>query len=98
MRQRIAALLALLVMLPVSLYAASPQTAVLDIQKMTCSMCTLTIRKALEQVPGVKEAKVDYDRKIAVVQYDADKTSAAKLMKATANAGFPSTLHAGMQK
>jgi mercuric ion binding protein len=32
------------------------------------------------------------------VKYDADKTSPSALVKATTNAGFPSTLHGGEQK
>jgi mercuric ion binding protein len=91
-------LAALLICLPVSAFAAAPQTAVLDIQNMTCSMCSITIHKALEKVPGVIEATVDYDHKTATVKYDADKTSPSALVKATTNAGFPSTLHGGGQK
>ena len=44
-------LAALLICLPVSAFAATPQTAVLDVQNMTCSMCSITIHKALEKVP-----------------------------------------------
>ncbi len=91
-------LAALLSCLPVSAFAATPQTAVLDVQNMTCSMCSITIHKALEKVPGVIEAKVDYDHKTATVKYDADKTSPPALVKATTSAGFPSTLHSGEQK
>lgn len=65
---------------------------------MTCPMCPITIRKALEKVPGVVEAKVDYDHKTATVKYDADKTNPSALVKATANAGFSSTVHSGAQK
>jgi periplasmic mercuric ion binding protein len=89
---------ALLICLPLSSFAATPQTAVLDVQNMTCSMCSITIHKALEKVPGVIEAKVDYDHKTATVTYDADKTNPSALVKATTNAGFPSTMHRGGQK
>jgi mercuric ion binding protein len=91
-------LAALLICLPVSAFAATPQTAVLDVQNMTCSMCSITIHKALEKVPGVLEATVDYDHKTATVKYDPDKTSPSALVKATSNAGFPSTVHSGEQK
>jgi mercuric ion binding protein len=89
---------ALVLGLPVSAFAATPQTAVLDVQNMTCSMCSITIHKALEKVPGVIETKVDYDHKTATVKYDSDKASPAALMKATTNAGFPSNLHGGDRK
>ena len=95
MRKRLAPLL---IALPVAAFAATPQTAVLDVQKMTCSMCAITIRKALEKVPGVIDANVDYDHKTATVKYDPDKASPPALVKATTNAGFPSTLHNGTQK
>ena len=91
-------LAALLIGLPVSAFAATQQTAVLDVQNMTCSMCSITIRKALEKVPGVIDAKVDYDHKTATVKFDGDKTNPSALMKATTNAGFPSTVRTGAQK
>ena len=91
-------LAALFICLPVSAFAATPQTAVLDVQNMTCSMCSITIHKALEKVPGVIDAKVDYDHKTATVKYDADKTNPSALVKATTNAGFPSALHSGAPK
>jgi len=91
-------LAALLIGLPVLAFAAAPQTAVLDVQNMTCSMCSITIRKALEKVPGVIDAKVDYDHKSAIVKYDGDITNPSALVKATTNAGFPSTVHGGAQK
>jgi mercuric ion binding protein len=88
----------LLICLSVTAFAATPQTAVLDVQNMTCSMCSITIHKALEKVPGVVEAKVDYVHKTATVKYDADKTNPSALVKATTNAGFPSTMHSGEHK
>ncbi len=91
-------LAALLICLPVSAFAATHQTAVLDVQNMTCSICSITIHKALEKVPGVINAKVDYDHKTATVKYDADKTNPSALVRATTNAGFPSTLHSEAQK
>jgi mercuric ion binding protein len=91
-------LAALLICLPVSVFAGTPQTAVLDVQNMTCSMCSITIHKALEKVPGVIEMRVDYDHKTATVKYDSDKTNPAALVKATTNAGFPSSLHGGDKK
>ena len=84
--------------LSVAAFAATPQIAVLDVPNMTCSMCSITVRKALEKVPGVVDAKVDYDRQTASVKYDPDKADLAALVKATTNAGFPSKLHSGIRK
>jgi periplasmic mercuric ion binding protein len=88
----------ILIGLPITTFAATPQTAVLDVQNMTCFMCSITIRKALEKVPGVMNARVDYDHKTAIVKYDPDKASPPALVKATTNAGFPSMLHHGTPK
>jgi mercuric ion binding protein len=91
-------LTALFISLPLCALAATPRTAVLDVKNMTCSMCCITIHKALERVPGVIEAKVDYDHKTATVKYDADRTNPSQLIKATTNAGFPSSVHGEPQK
>jgi periplasmic mercuric ion binding protein len=91
-------LLAVLLIVPAVALAATPQTTVLDVQNMTCSMCPITVQKALERVPGVLDAKVDYDHKTAVVKYDPDKANPSALVKATTNAGFPSKLRSGTQK
>jgi mercuric ion binding protein len=91
-------LCAILLCAPIPAVAATPQTAVLDVQNMTCSTCSITIRKALEKVPGVIDAKVDYDHKTATVRYDPDKANTLAFVKATTNAGFPSKMHTGTAK
>lgn len=75
-----------------SVYAANPQTLTLDVQNMTCAVCPITVKKALEKVPGVDEANVDLSHKTATVRYDRDKTNPAALTKATTDAGYPSTV------
>jgi mercuric ion binding protein len=76
-----------------SAFGAASQTVVLDVQNMTCELCPITVKKSLEQVPGVASAKVDLDKKTATVRFDPDKAAPATLIKATTNAGFPSALH-----
>ena len=58
---------------------------------MTCAVCPITVKKSLVQVPGVSGAKVDFDKKTVTVTFDADKATTAVLVKATTDAGFPST-------
>lgn len=84
-------LLALLV-LSGSALAGEPTIAVLDVSGMTCSLCPISVRKALERVPGVIEAKADYESKRADVKYDPDKTSPQALADAVSNAGFAATV------
>jgi periplasmic mercuric ion binding protein len=76
-----------------SAFAATVETAVLDVKNMTCSLCPITVKKSLEKVPGVTEAKIDYERKTATVKFDSEKASTGALVKATTEAGFPSSLH-----
>jgi len=75
-----------------AVYAAEPQTVVLDIPNMTCEFCPITIRKALNKVDGVIEARASFDTKTATVTFDPDKTNVEALIKATTNAGYPATV------
>ena len=89
MRNLIAA--TLVTLMPLASLAA-PQTAVLDVQNMTCGLCPVTVKKSLEKVAGVSQAQVDFAKKTATVTFDAEKTNATALAKATTDAGFPSTV------
>jgi mercuric ion binding protein len=90
MRHPLAALL--VAALPLATLAAPPQTVVLEVRNMTCGLCPLTVKKSLEKLPGVSQAKIDDHKKIATVTFDAERTNAAALVKATTDAGFPSTV------
>ena len=72
--------------------AADSRTVTLDVTKMDCAVCPITVRKALEKLPGVDTAKVDFKTKRAVVAFDPAKTSPEALTRATADAGFPSSV------
>lgn len=73
-------------------FAGGARTATLDVTKMDCAVCPITVRKALEKVPGVESARVDFKTRTAVVSFDPTRTSPEALTKATADAGFPSTV------
>lgn len=75
-----------------SAFAGGTSTATLDVANMTCAACPITVRKALEKVPGVGSAKVDLKTHRAVVAFDPAKTTPEVLTKATTDAGFPSTV------
>lgn len=75
-----------------SSFAAGTHTATLAVTNMDCAVCPITVRKALERVPGVDSAKVDFKTKRAVVAFDPAKTTPEALTKATADAGFPSSV------
>ena len=71
---------------------AADKTVALSVPGMYCEMCPLTVKKALSKVPGVSQVNVSYGKKEAVVSFDDAKTSVDALTKATANAGYPSSV------
>jgi len=71
------------------------QTVTFTIDKMTCAMCPITVRKAMEKVAGVLSVKTDYDSKTATVIFDPSKTNTDAIAAASANAGYPATVVQG---
>ena len=70
----------------------APKTITLSVPGMTCATCPITITKALTMVKGVTRVDVSYEKLEAVVTYDDAKTTVEALMKATTDAGYPSTV------
>jgi mercuric ion binding protein len=68
------------------------RSVVLDVPGMTCSVCPITVRKALERVPGVLKVQSSFDTKTASVVFDPARTDVTALQHATADAGYPSTV------
>lgn len=73
-------------------WAGDQKRVVLDVENMTCAVCPLTVKKALGKVPGVTRVAVDYRHMTATVDYDSGKATAADLITATTNAGYPSSV------
>ena len=71
------------------------ETVSFSVEKMTCASCPIAVRKAMQRVEGVKEVKVDFDSKTAVVTFDTGMTTAAAIGAASANVGFPATVRDG---
>ena len=69
---------------------ALPKTVTLNVSGMTCEACPITVKKALQKVPGVTKIDVLYEKKQVVVTFDDSKTDTDALVKATTNAGYPS--------
>jgi mercuric ion binding protein len=80
------------VAIPWTLFAGNLETVVLDVKNMTCAVCPITVKKALQKVPGVITAEVDLDKSTARVTFDHEKTSPFTLTKATSDAGYPSAV------
>ena len=78
---------------PFAALAATPQTATLNVQNMTCELCPITVKKSLEKVPGVSQVRIDFAKKTATVTFDAEQAQVSTLVKATSDAGYPTTVH-----
>ena len=85
-------LIAALVALPLAAVAAVPETVLLKVANMTCGLCPITVKKALEKVPGVSAVNIDGDKKVAIVTYDPDQAEPEALTSATTRACYPSRL------
>ena len=72
--------------------SAAVRTVTLSVPGMTCPTCPITIRTALDRVHGVKMVTSNVAKRTVTVSYDDDKTAPLALMKATTNAGYPSTV------
>ena len=58
------------------------------IEGMTCAIgCAKTIERKIAKMDGVKYAKVDFDKKLAMVEYDEAKVTPADLEKTVSKAG-----------
>src|SRR5579859_1482748 len=75
-----------------SLAFAGARTVTLSVPGMDCELCPITIKKAITKVPGVSSVEASYEKKQAIVTFDDTRTTVEALTKATANAGYPSTL------
>lgn len=70
---------------------AATQTVTLSVPGMFCEVCPITVKKALNKVPGVSKIEMSLDRHEAKVTFDDAKTNVEALMRATKEAGYPST-------
>ncbi|MDA8110432.1 MAG: mercury resistance system periplasmic binding protein MerP [Betaproteobacteria bacterium] len=89
--KKFATLLALAATLSTPAWAAT-KTVTLSVPGMTCAACPITVKMALSKVAGVEKAEVSFEKREAVVTFDDAKTNADALTKATANAGYPSSV------
>jgi mercuric ion binding protein len=71
---------------------ADTKTVTLSVPGMDCAACPITVKKALSRVPGVSKVSASLENKQAVVTYDDSKAALEALTKATADAGYPSTV------
>jgi len=73
------------------------KTIMLNVDKMTCNMCPITVKKALRKLDGVVKVKAKYEGDgvgWAKITYDPSKINPEDLTFATEMAGYPSRIAA----
>lgn len=68
------------------------QTRTFAISNMTCATCPISVKTAMSRVAGVKAVKVDFDKKTAIVTYNASVATPARIAAASTDVGFPAQL------
>ncbi len=58
------------------------------IENMKCMGCISTVKKALEEVPGVESAEVDLESALATIEGDVDQ---AIILQVLREVGYPGT-------
>ena len=65
-----------------------PGVVTLAVDGMSCVGCASTVETALEEVPGVAEAHVDYDQRLARIRLVDQHVEAGTLVAALEQAGY----------
>jgi len=65
-----------------------PQLARFAIGGMHCAACPRTIEKALNRVPGIASARVDFGTRIAEVAYEPDRLAPSRIIELVASLGY----------
>lgn len=71
--------------------AASERTVTFTVQNMTCALCPVTVKTAMERVNGVRSVAVDFAAKTATVVFDPSLTTPEAIGAASTNAGYPAS-------
>ncbi len=71
---------------------AAVKSATFSIENMTCALCPVTVKKAMEQVNGVQSVEIDFAAKTATVAFDPAVTNIKAIGAASTNAGYPATV------
>lgn len=68
---------------------ATEETVTFVIDNMTCALCPVTVKSAMESVAGVRSVEIDFEARTATVDFDAAATSAEPIAAASTDAGYP---------
>lgn len=77
---------------PATAATAQTRTATFAVANMTCATCPITVKKAIQKVPGVQSVDVSFEKKTAVVVFDPSRTRPAAIAAASTGVGFPAKM------
>ena len=60
----------------------------LSIEGMHCTGCSTRLEKVLNNLDGVEKAEVNFEEKLAIVEYLEEKISVSEIKEAIEDAGF----------
>lgn len=69
--------------------AVTERMTTFAVKNMTCPLCPITVRKAMEHVHGVTSVKVDFGAKTATVVYNPAVANIKAIAEASMAAGYP---------
>jgi copper chaperone len=89
-KNRVTALLGLVLMLSLVAISASAatKTVTIRVEGMRCGNCSSSVAKALKATDGVEKVEVSHEKGEAVIQYDDQKVTEAKLREVINGTGF----------
>jgi copper chaperone CopZ len=68
--------------------AAFTKTVTIRVEGMKCAKCSGAVTKALKATEGVEDAQVNHEKGEAVIKYDDQKLTEAKLREVINGTGF----------
>lgn len=71
---------------------AATQTATFAVENMTCALCPVTVKSAMQRVNGVRSVEIDFGAGTATVVFDPSVTSIEAIAAASTNAGYPAAI------
>jgi copper chaperone len=87
-RVSVAAALLLALVFCVGSASAITRTVTLRVRGMTCGGCATSVEKALKSTDGVEDVRVSFERGRAVIKYDDQRVTVAKLREVIQSTGF----------
>ena len=89
-RNRVASLIGFVLVSSLTAMSVSAETKIttIRVEGMHCKMCSNSITKALKATAGVEKVEVSFEKGEAVIQYDDQKVTEAKLREVINATGF----------